>query len=182
MADRTLYLHDKPLVNGGSCMWCIAEIFLLRIVMGILLAAVIGVFLGKILSGRLASGSYTLAATFWGFGVFGSILVLAFSLVYVGYVFEGDQSRGGWTIAAMRAVALPIGVYAFVVFLGIWRSAANSSALAKILARYISLFFFSTAIAGAILGPINYAVMFLAYLISKKFLARRSPDLGARLS
>lgn len=139
--------------------------------MGILLAAVIGIFLGKILSGRLASGGYTLPATFWGFGVFGSILVLAFSGGYVGYVLEGDQSRGGWTIAAMRAVALPIGVYAFVVFLGIWRSAANSSAFLKILARYCSLFFISAAVAGAILGPINYAVMFLVYFVSKRFVS-----------
>lgn len=138
--------------------------------MGFVLAILVGLFGQRAFSTRLFAGRYSLAQSFWGFGVLGGLIVLGIAMGYVGYVLQGDQSSGGgWTLAAMRGVAVPVGLYALVAFVGIWRSSANSSFWMKIIARYFSIFFLSTAGACVMLGWFNMLIAAGVYWLKRRY-------------
>ena len=118
--------------------------------MGFLFAALVGIFGYKAFNTKLFRGEYSLAQAFFGFGVFGGVLVLSLAASYFGYVLSGDETQGG-ALIAIRSVAVPVGLYAFVTFLGIWRSAKPATWGIKIVSRYFSTFFLGTA-AGCILA------------------------------
>ena len=142
--------------------------------MGLLLSIALAFFLDKIFGSRLIQGKYSLQKTFWIYGVLGSLAIIAISATYVSYVASGDQSSGaGWTIAAIRAVGAPIAVYAFVVFLGIWRSARNSPTLTKIIVRYFSLFYLSTAAACVLWSWLNLIILAAVYFLRKHLEAKK---------
>lgn len=146
--------------------------------MGIVMAILVGLFGHKLLETKLFAGGYSLSQAFWGFGVIGGSIVLAVAMGYVAYVLNGDQSSGaGWTLAAIRGVAVPVGCYALVTFVGIWRSAANSETWVKIVARYFSVFFLSTAAACVMLGWFNLIIAGGVYLLKKRL--QRKPAASA---
>lgn len=121
----------------------------LDVTMGFLFAALIGIFGYKAFNTKLFRGEYSLAQAFFGFGVFGGLLVLSIAGSYFGYVLSVDETQGG-ALIAMRAVAFPVGLYALVTFVGIWRSAKPATWGVKLVSRYLSTFFLGTA-AGCIL-------------------------------
>lgn len=138
--------------------------------MGIVLAILVGLFGHKLLKTKLFAGGYSLAQSFWGFGVIGGTIVLAIATSYVAHVLKNDQSSGaGWTLAAIRGVAVPVGLYALVAFVGIWRSAAHSETWVKIVARYFSVFFLSTAAACVMLGWFNLIIAGGVYWLKRRF-------------
>lgn len=143
--------------------------------MGILLAILVGLFGQHALSTRLFKGGHSLGVAFWGYGVIGGLIVLGIAGGYVGYVLQGDQSSGaGWTLAAMRGVAVPVGLYALVTFIGVWRSAADSSFWVKIIARYFSIFLLSTAGACVMLGWFNMLIAAGVYWLKRRYLRPRA--------
>lgn len=143
--------------------------------MGIVLAILVGLFGHKLLKTNLFAGRYTVSQAFWGFGVIGGIIVLSIAGSYVSYVLSGDQSSGaGWTLAAIRGVAVPVGLYAFVTFVGIWRSAANCETWVKIVVRYFSVFFLSTAAACVMLGWFNFLIAGGVYWLMQRLQRNRT--------
>lgn len=138
--------------------------------MGILFAVLVGLFGHKAFNTKLYRGGYTLSQSFTGFGVVGGIIVLMVAGSYVWHVASGDESaKGGWTLAAIRGVAVPVGLYAFVTFVGIWRSAAGASLLVKLVSRYFSVFFLSTAGACVMVGWFNVAIAAVVYFLARRF-------------
>jgi len=136
--------------------------------MGFVFAVILGLYLGKIFCSKLYAGRYSLKQTFWGFGVFGGSIVLILAGAYVAHVMQGDNSaQGGWTLAAVRAVGAPAAVYAFVVFVGIWRSASDSTLLIKILTRYCSLFLLSTAAGFVLFSWFNLLIALVVFMLKK---------------
>ena len=143
--------------------------------MGIVLAILVGLFGHKLLKTNLFAGRYTVSQAFWGFGVIGGIIVLGIAISYVAYVLNGDQSSGaGWTLAAIRGVAVPVGFYAFVTFVGIWRSAANCVTWVKIVVRYFSVFFLSTAAACVLWGWFNFLIACGVYWLMQRWQRNRN--------
>lgn len=143
--------------------------------MGIVLAILVGLFGQKLLKTKLFAGGYTVSQAFWGFGVAGGIIVLAIAGSYVAHVMNGDQSSGaGWTIAAIRGVSVPVGLYAFVTFVGIWRSAARCETWVKIVVRYFSVFFLSTAAGCVMWGWFNFLIAGGVYLIMQRWQRSRA--------
>lgn len=137
--------------------------------MGFLIAALIGLFGQKALSTKLYRGEYSLAQSY-AFGLIGGVIVLAVAGSYVAYVAAGDNSgKSGWTFATLRGMAVPVGLFAFVSFVGIWRAASSSGFGVKLMARYFSVFFLSTAGACLMLGWLNVMIALAVYWISRRF-------------
>lgn len=148
--------------------------------MGIVLAILVGLFGHKSLKTKLFAGGYTVSQAFWGFGVIGGIIVLGIAGSYVAHVLSSDQSSGaGWTLAAIRGVTVPVGLYAFVTFVGIWRSAANSKTWVKIVVRYFSVFFLSTAAACVMLGWFNFLIAGGIYWLKQRWQRNRSVGMAS---
>lgn len=143
--------------------------------MGFVLAILVGLFGERAFRTRLFAGGYPLGVAFWGFGVFGGLIVLGIAGRYVAHVLQGDESSGaGWTLAALRGVAVPVALYALVTFVGVWRSAADSSFWVKIIARYFSIFLLSTAGACVMLGWFNMLVAAGVYWLKRRYLPSRA--------
>lgn len=141
--------------------------------MGILISIVLGLCLDRIFGSKLFQGKYSLKQTFWGFGVAGALLAFIAASAYVGFQASNDHSSGGgWTIMAVRAVGAPLSVFAFVVFVGIWRSARHSRFFIKLLIRYISLFYLSTSLALALFFSWFGLLIALGVLFLKRQLLR----------
>ncbi|MCY1299148.1 hypothetical protein D9M70_486650 [compost metagenome] len=102
-------------------------------------------------------------------------MALILAGLYVGHTAADDNSaKGGWTLMALRAIAAPIAIYAFVLFMGIWRSARNSSFLIKILVRYISLFYLSTAFACAVfLAQFGLALAAVVFFLKRRWIRKK---------
>lgn len=149
--------------------------------MGILLAILVGWFGNKAFRTKLFAGGYSLKQAFWGFGVIGGSVLLGLAGAYVGHVLQSDQSSGaGWTLSAIRGVSVPIALYALVTFVGIWRSASQSVWWVKIVTRYFSIFFLSTAGACLMLGWFNFLIAAGVYWLKLHLQRKRNskPHLG----
>ncbi|WP_416422367.1 hypothetical protein RAM80_20985 [Pseudomonas sp. App30] len=143
--------------------------------MGFVLAILVGLFGHKLLQTKLFAGGYSLGQAFWGFGVLGGMVLLAVAGGYVAHVAHNDQSSGaGWTLAAIRGVATPVGLYAFVAFMGIWRSARHSDMWVKIVSRYFSVFFLSTAGACVMFGWFNMLIAGGVFLLKQRVQRNRA--------
>lgn len=148
--------------------------------MGILIAVVLGLYLDRIFRSKLFRGEYSLKQTFWGFGVAGAFLALVVAGMYVGYEASNDNSgRGGWTIMAARAVGAPIAVFAFVLFVGIWRSARRSNFFIKLLVRYISIFYLSTSVGLAVFFSwFGLLIAVGVFFLKRRWLRKRAASAG----
>lgn len=143
--------------------------------MSIILAILVGLFGYKLFKTKLFAGGYTVNQAFWGFGVGGGIIVLVVAGSYVAHVLEGDQSSGaGWTLAAIRGVAVPVGLYAFVTFVGIWRSATSCETWVKVVVRYLSIFFLSTAAGCVLWGWFNFLIAGGVYWLMQYWQQKRA--------
>jgi hypothetical protein len=146
--------------------------------MGIVLAILVGLFGHRSLKSKLFAGGYTVSQAFWGFGVIGGIIVLGLAGSYVAHVLSGDESSGaGWTLSAIRGVAVPVGLYAFVTFVGIWRSATRCTIWVKVVVRYFSVFFLSTAAACVMWGWFNFLIAGGVYWLMQRW--QRNRVIGA---
>lgn len=149
--------------------------------MGFLIAIILGLYLDRIFSSKLYRGQYSLKKTFLGFGVLGALMLLIISMIYVGHVASTDNSgKGGWTLMAVRAVAAPISVYAFVLFVAIWRAARTSNFFIKLLVRYISIFYLSTAVAcGVLLANFSLIVAVIVFFLKRRWIRNKREKLLA---
>ncbi len=154
----------------------------MSIVIGILAV----IFYQRLLSSNLARGNYSLKAAFWGWGVFGGMIVYGIGLWNITNVFSDISKNQGnlhsgipteWVLTgAIDTLCILMAIYSALVFLGIWRSASKEKLIYKFLARYISSIYFFMPFVLAINAWVDYLIMGATYFFFHVYLKKTSTN------
>lgn len=136
--------------------------------MGFLLAIAIGLMFDKIANTKLATGNYSFKQTVLGYGFFGGGVLLALSVWYIANVLMSDNTYYLTnTLDAAELIAILLSVYSYCVILGIWKASKDVSFFAKILSRYLSLFFVGFILAAIKFTWIHFLIIGLVVFAKK---------------
>ena len=124
-----------------------------------------------IYNSKIVRGDYGLPISFWCFGLLGYITTLGTIGLYVFTKIDKSQSASGDILDAFSAMsaintAIVVGfVLLMSIFLSVWRAAGRykKSFILKWLARYLSIFALSTAMA-CLLRPTPFIFGLIIYL------------------
>lgn len=135
---------------------------------------IFALFINQINNLPITKGAFSLKATFWGFGVLGSVLLYGVSIWF--FMDKLNTSTLEYQVNSALTTVLSVWpVYAYVALRGIWNASKDSGVLAKLAARYFSIFFVPIIIGCAVILKFQYAAALIIILIMKKQRAKKLP-------